>query len=66
MDAGCAQFRADSHTEIHGEAGGLRNEMTGLRNEMQRQFYWLMGAVGALGALMVSGFLQLGLRLSGH
>ena len=55
IDAGFAQV----HTEVHGEVGGLRNEM-------HRQFYWLMGAMGTVVALMVSGFIQVALKLGGH
>lgn len=55
MDAGFAQVRA----EIHGEVGGLRYEL-------RQQFYWLMGAIGTVVALMLSGFIQLALRFGGH
>ena len=59
VGTGFAQVRADLHAEIHGEVGGLRNEL-------RHQFYWLMGALGTVLALMVSGFLQLALKLGGH
>lgn len=55
METGFAQTHADIHN--------LRSE---LLSRMDRQFYWIMGAMGGLLALMVSGFLQLALRLGGH
>src|SRR5215472_15172863 len=66
MDVGFAQV----HAEIHDEVGSLRSEMHGqfaqVHGEMQRQFYWFLGAVGGMLAVMISGFLQLALRLGGH
>jgi tetrahydromethanopterin S-methyltransferase subunit G len=38
----------------------IRAEIGGLRGEMHRQFYWLLGVV------IGSGLLQTGLKLSGH
>ena len=81
MDTGFAQARAEiraTHSELRAEIAGLRDELhseiAGLRTELlgrmdrqlaraDRQFYWLLGT---LGALIVSGLLPLGLKLTGH
>ena len=67
MDTGFAHLRAEiraTHSELGGQIVGLRTEIVGLRSEMlsrmDRQFYWI------LGVLFVSGFLQLGFKITGH
>jgi hypothetical protein len=63
-------FRSDLRSEITGFRNDLRSEITGLRTELvgrmdrqlsraDRQFYWLFGT-------MLSGFLAIGLKLTGH
>lgn len=74
MDTGFAQIRAEMtglrnelHNELHSEIAGLRAELLGRMDRQlaraDRQFYWLLGT---LGALVVSGLLPLGLKLTGH
>ncbi|MHB8733480.1 MAG: hypothetical protein ACYDAB_17095 [bacterium] len=76
-----AGLRDETHSDITGLRNALRSEITGLRNELRpeitglrtellgrmdrqfsradRQFYWLLG-------IMLSGFLAIGLTLTGH
>lgn len=51
--------RDTSHFDITSVRGALEAAIAGVRVDMRRQFYWLLG-------VMLSGFLAIGLKLAGH
>jgi hypothetical protein len=51
--------RDTSHFDITSVRGTLEAAIVGVRVDMRRQFYWLLG-------VMLSGFLAIGLKLAGH
>ena len=51
--------RDTSHSDITSVRGALEAAIAGVRVDMRRQFYWLLG-------VMLSGFLAIGLKLASH